>query len=95
MDFAANKATATSDELSKYRFIHFATHGFLDSANPDLSGIVLSLVDEQGAPQNGFLRAHEIYNLNLTSDLVVLSACEPKASADGLTLSAGALPTLG
>jgi len=76
MDFAANKVTATSDELGKYRFIHFATHGFLDSTNPDLSGIVLSLVDEQGSPQNGFLRAHEIYNLKFPAELVVLSACQ-------------------
>ncbi|HSB11373.1 MAG TPA: tetratricopeptide repeat protein [Blastocatellia bacterium] len=75
-DFAANKATATSDELGGYRFVHFATHGFLDSLNPQLSGLVLSLVDEQGAPQNGFLRAHEIYNLRLPADLVVLSACQ-------------------
>jgi CHAT domain-containing protein len=76
MDFAASKDTATSEELGQYRFIHFATHGFLDSLNPELSGIVLSLVDEQGAPQNGFLRAHEIYNLKLPADLVVLSACQ-------------------
>lgn len=76
MDFAASKATATSDELGQYRFVHFATHGFLDSLNPDLSGIVLSLVDEQGAPQNGFLRAHEIFNLKLPAELVVLSACQ-------------------
>jgi CHAT domain-containing protein len=40
-----------------------------------LSGVVLSLVDEQGNPQVGFLRAHEIYNLKLNADLVVLSAC--------------------
>lgn len=76
MDFVANKAMATSEELGKYRYIHFATHGFLDSLNPQLSGIVLSLVDEQGASQNGFLRAHEIYNLKLPADLVVLSACQ-------------------
>jgi len=76
MDFAANRSAATSDELGKYRFIHFATHGFLDSYNPDLSGIVLSLVDEQGSPLNGFLRAKEIYNLKLPAELVVLSACQ-------------------
>lgn len=75
-DFAASKFTATSDELGQYRFVHFATHGFLDSANPELSGLVLSLVNEQGAPQDGFLRAHEIYNLKLPADLVVLSACQ-------------------
>jgi CHAT domain-containing protein len=48
----------------------------LNSRHPELSGIVLSLVDEQGRPQNGFLRLHEIYNLELPADLVVLSACQ-------------------
>jgi len=75
-DFAANKTTAASEVLADYRYVHFATHGFLDSINPELSGLVLSLVDEQGVPQNGFLRAHEIYNLKLPADLVVLSACQ-------------------
>jgi CHAT domain-containing protein len=41
-----------------------------------LSGIVLSLVDEQGRAQDGFLRLHEVYNLNWSADLVVLSACQ-------------------
>ncbi|HWO01233.1 MAG TPA: CHAT domain-containing tetratricopeptide repeat protein [Blastocatellia bacterium] len=76
LDFAANKATATNDELGQYRYVHFATHGFLDSVNPELSGIVLSLVDERGAPQSGFLRAHELYNLKLPVEMVVLSACQ-------------------
>jgi CHAT domain-containing protein len=40
-----------------------------------LSGIVLSLVNEQGEPQDGFLRLHEVYNLKLGADLVVLSGC--------------------
>ncbi len=76
IDFQANRATATGGELGKYRYIHFATHGYIDSEHPDLSAIVLSLIDQQGKPQDGFLRAHEIYNLNLPAELVVLSACE-------------------
>ena len=76
IDFKANRGTATGGELSKFRYVHFATHGYLDSERPDLSAIVLSLVDEQGNPQDGFLRALEIYNLNLPAELVVLSACQ-------------------
>lgn len=75
LDFAANRATATSSGLSEYRIVHFATHGFLNSLHPELSGIVLSLVDEQGRDQDGFLRAQEIYNLKLPAELVVLSGC--------------------
>src|SRR6185436_16596953 len=37
---------------------------------------VLSLVDERGRDQDGFLRLHDIYNLHLPAELVVLSACQ-------------------
>lgn len=76
VDFAANRTSATSQELAGYSIIHFATHGLLNNQNPELSGIVLSLVDEQGRPQNGFLRLYDIYNLDLKANLVVLSACQ-------------------
>ena len=76
LDFEANRATAMSDQLSQYRYVHFATHGLADSERPELSTIVLSLYDEQGRPQDGFLRAHEVYNLNLPAEMVTLSACE-------------------
>jgi CHAT domain-containing protein len=61
--------------LEQYRIVHFATHSLLDNEHPELSGVVLSLVDRTGRPQNGFLRLYDIYNLHLASDLVVLSAC--------------------
>jgi CHAT domain-containing protein len=38
--------------------------------------LVLSLVDQNGAAQDGFLRMHEIYNLQLPADVIVLSACQ-------------------
>jgi CHAT domain-containing protein/tetratricopeptide (TPR) repeat protein len=76
LDFAASRALATSSQLSQYQIVHFATHGILNSKNPELSGVVLSLVDEKGTPENGFLRLHDIFNLNLPTELVVLSACE-------------------
>ncbi len=76
LDFEASKALATSDEISKYRIVHFATHGLLNSRHPELSGLVLSLVNEKGEAQDGFLRLQEIYNLRLGAELVVLSACQ-------------------
>ncbi|MFN7948530.1 MAG: tetratricopeptide repeat protein [Blastocatellia bacterium] len=74
--FRANRTTATSTDLSQYRIVHFATHGLLNSAQPELSGLVFSLLDEQGRAQDGFLRLHEIFNLKLNADLIVLSACQ-------------------
>ena len=76
VNFAANRATATSAEMADYRIVHFATHVLLNSRHPELSGAVFSLVDERGNYVDGFLRLHEIYNLKLAADLVVLSACQ-------------------
>jgi CHAT domain-containing protein len=81
-DFKASRATATSLELTQYRIVHFATHGLLNSEHPELSGIVLSLIDEHEQPQDGFLRLHEIYNLNLPAELIVLSACRTALGKD-------------
>lgn len=76
VDFNANRAIAGSGELSNYRYVHFATHGYLDTTRAGLSAVVLSLFDKDGKPQDGFLRTHDIYNLKLPAELVVLSACE-------------------
>jgi CHAT domain-containing protein len=76
VDFQANRDTAISEEMRHYRIVHFATHGLINSKHPELSGIVLSLVDKQGHEQDGFLRLYEIYNLKLNAELVVLSACQ-------------------
>jgi CHAT domain-containing protein/Tfp pilus assembly protein PilF len=76
LDFDATRAAATSPKLSQYRIVHFATHGLLDSRHPELSGLVLSLVNREGETQPGFLSLEDIYNLDLPADLVVLSACE-------------------
>lgn len=74
--FAANKENIVGGALANYRFVHFGTHGLINARHPSLSTLVFSLLDELGSPQNGFLRLHDIYNLELSADLVVLSACE-------------------
>ncbi|MET0552128.1 MAG: CHAT domain-containing protein, partial [Vicinamibacteria bacterium] len=82
LDFDASRDAVLDERLSSYRFVHFATHGLLNASRPELSGIVLSLVDRAGRPQNGFLTSLDTYNLRLDADLVVLSGCRTALGKD-------------
>ncbi|HQR34179.1 MAG TPA: CHAT domain-containing protein [Blastocatellia bacterium] len=88
LGFEASRALALSPELGQYRYIHFATHGLLNNAHPELSGLAFSLFDEQARKQNGFLRGMDVYNLRLPAELVVLSGCRTalgtEVSGEGL-----------
>ena len=75
LGFAASRLQAFSAELRDYRIVHFATHGLINARDPELSGLVLSRLDQEGGPQNGFLRLPDIYDLDLAAELVVLSGC--------------------
>ncbi|WP_445242549.1 CHAT domain-containing protein [Microcoleus vaginatus] len=76
LDFDASRTTATDGNLVNYQIIHFATHGLANSKNPELSGMVMSMIDDKGNLVNGFLRLTDIFNLKLAANLVVLSACQ-------------------
>ena len=80
--FQANRLRVMSGELANYQIVHFATHGVINSEHPELSGIILSMVNEQGVPENGFLQLYDIYNLKLSAGLVVLSACNTGLGKD-------------
>ena len=59
---------------SQYEVLHLAVHGLLHPKHPTLSALALT---EDGHPEeDNFLHAYEIARLNLTAQLVVLSACE-------------------
>ena len=73
--FDATRSAAMSSDLARYRIVHFAAHATVDNDRPELSGIVLSLLDRKGREEDGFLRLYDIYNLKIPADLVVLSAC--------------------
>ncbi|MEW6736617.1 MAG: CHAT domain-containing tetratricopeptide repeat protein [Acidobacteriota bacterium] len=75
-DFNANISAISGDRLRSYRIVHFATHGLLNNDHPDLSGLLLSMVNEKGERQLGFLSTKDVYNMELLADLVVLSACQ-------------------
>jgi CHAT domain-containing protein/tetratricopeptide (TPR) repeat protein len=80
--FDANRETAMSSRVSEYQIVHFATHGFLDSEHPELSGIVLSMVDQNGFKKSGLMTLHDIYSLDLAAELTVLSACQTALGKD-------------
>ncbi|HKX29256.1 MAG TPA: CHAT domain-containing tetratricopeptide repeat protein [Blastocatellia bacterium] len=75
LDFDANRELVMSGRLSNYRYLHFATHAYVDDLFPGLSWLALSQVDRRGQPQPGYLRLNDIYQLRLNADLVVLGAC--------------------
>jgi len=64
---AASRRTVTGGSLHGFRIVHFAVHGNLNPEQPLLSALALSDAD---------LYAHEIYDLDLPAELVVLSACK-------------------
>jgi CHAT domain-containing protein len=71
----ASESNVEERDLRKYQLLHFATHGFLNAERPQFTGIVLSLVGNREG-LDGFLRTDEVFNLRLSSPLVMLSACE-------------------
>ncbi|HEX8179755.1 MAG TPA: CHAT domain-containing tetratricopeptide repeat protein [Pyrinomonadaceae bacterium] len=74
LDLDANEANVKTRDIGKYRVLHVATHGLLNTERPQFTGVVLSLVGNREG--DGFLRTDEIFNLHLGAPLVMLSACE-------------------
>lgn len=76
LDFNAEPVAFERLAADRFSIIHIATHTVLDDRHPDLSGLVLSLVNRQGRREDGFVPLLDIYKLRLQAHLVVLSACE-------------------
>ncbi|WOD39776.1 CHAT domain-containing tetratricopeptide repeat protein [Nodosilinea sp. E11] len=96
----ATKA-AVVQHMPQARIIHFATHGLLEYGTPEDSGVL----DVPGAialapngDDAGLLTSAEILQLNLTADLVVLSACDTgrgRITGDGVIGLSRAFTTAG
>src|SRR5258708_38904194 len=69
----ANRKKLLDTDLRNYRFLHFATHGLL----PVDSGLrePALLFSFTGNPDDMFLELSQVLNLQLQSEMVVLSAC--------------------
>lgn len=82
LGFDATRQSVVDGSIAHNRVVHFATHGIVDTRHPEMSGLILSLVNARGELQDGYLRLSDIYNLKLTADLVVLSSCESALGKD-------------
>jgi len=78
-------------ELSKYRLIHFATHGALAGQVGGNSepGLLLTPPATATETDDGYLSASEIAGLKLDADWVILSACNTAGGAEGAEALSG------
>ncbi len=72
LNAAASEYAFKSLDLASYRYLHFATHGVINTEAPDFSSILL----QSTVQEDGCLSIHEIFDLDFNADLVTLAACQ-------------------
>jgi CHAT domain-containing protein len=74
--FDATRAKVLAQDLAQYRFIHIASHGFIDAEIPQLSALVLGAWDRNGRVSDQYVRAGDLLSRTFEAEVVVLSACD-------------------
>ena len=70
-------------EMAGRRVLHLATHGLISPVRPIASSVLLA----EGGGEDGYLRLDEVFGLELSADLVVLSGCSTglgRLTGDGI-----------
>ena len=74
--FEANRSALSHFPLQDFGVVYFASHALIDDRLPELSRVVLTQVEQDGRPIDGFLRPYHLARLHLNGSIVVLSGCE-------------------
>lgn len=69
------RAASRSGELARYRFVHFATHAWAQTEEPERSAIFLAGGRDSVAAHHA-LTAVELAGLRMDAEMFVLSACD-------------------
>jgi CHAT domain-containing protein/tetratricopeptide (TPR) repeat protein len=74
----ASERTLKNTDMSRYALLHFASHAIVDDFVPRRTGVVLA---PGAAIEDGLLQLHEVVDLGLDGQVVVLSSCESASGA--------------
>lgn len=74
--FDATRANVLARDFAGYRFIHFSSHGIIDSEIPQLSALILGAWDRNGRVTDQYVRAGDLMARTFDAEVVVLSACD-------------------
>lgn len=72
----ATREEVLDRDLSRYRFIHIASHGLIDSEIPQLSALILGTYGKRGPVSDPYLRAADLLTRTFHAEAIVLSACD-------------------
>ena len=78
---------AIAERMEAARFLHFATHGLLETESAYNQSFLSALAFAPSEGEDGFLTAKETARMNLRAELAVLSACDTgrgRISGDGV-----------
>jgi CHAT domain-containing protein len=72
----ATREAVLGKDLARYRFIHIASHGLIDSEIPQLSALILGTQGSDGPVADPYLRAADFLTRTFHAQAIVLSACD-------------------
>jgi CHAT domain-containing protein len=72
----ATRDNVLAKNLAAYRFVHIASHGFMDSTVPQLSALVLGRFGRQGSVADPYIRASDLLERDFRAQAVILTACD-------------------